>query len=262
MGERTLPTAGQLFLDRGKNLVQFIAIAIYKRMEGEIAVYQALSGDYKIYAMPYADFIMEMVPYTPQKEIPFTEDSSQAEEAGNSFRRPNPAEAVDNSFRRPNPTESADNSYRGSKQEVETDNSNRRVNLADEARNSFIRPSSMEVSDKTFSRPKQAEASDNSFRRPRLEEAAEPVERGGGDGGNREESEAVNPVLLAFLDADTYEEKLNVLTGSRKYLDDRLLTHMAISVDCVIGEGDAEEKINNLIFCLKTRARFENNRLR
>lgn len=210
MGERTLPIAGQLFLDRGKNLVQFIAIAIYKRMEGEIAVYQALSGDYKIYAMPYADFIMEMVPYTPQKDIPFTEASRPAEEAGNSFRRTNPAEAADNSFRRSNPAEAADNSFRG----------------------------------------------------PNPAEAAEPVERGGGDGGSREETEAVNPVLLAFLDADTYEEKLNVLTGSRKYLDDRLLTHMAISVDCVIGEGDAEEKINNLIFCLKTRARFENNRLR
>ncbi|SHJ96150.1 hypothetical protein SAMN02745136_01339 [Anaerocolumna jejuensis DSM 15929] len=184
MGERTLPAAGQLFLDNEKKLVQFIAIAIYKRMEGEIAVYQALSGDYKIYAMPYADFIMEMVPYTPQKEIPFMEASRPADEAGNSFIRPNSVEA------------------------------------------------------------------------------AEPVERGGGDGGSREESEAVNPVLLAFLDADTFEEKLNILTGSRKYLDDRLLTHMAISVDCVIGEGDAEEKINNLIFCLKTRARFESNRLR
>lgn len=249
MGERILPVAGQLFLDREKNLVQFIAIAIYKRMEGEIAVYQALSGDYKIYAMPYADFIMEMVPYTPQKETPFTEASRLAEEAGNSFRRPNPvestdnsfrrlnsAEAADNSLRRPSPVESTDNSYRGPKQEAETDNSYRRANLADEARNSFIRPNSVE--------------------------AAEPVERGGGDDGSREESEAVNPVLLAFLDADTFEEKLNILTGSRKYLDDRLLTHMAISVDCVIGEGDVEEKINNLIFCLKTRARFESNRLR
>lgn len=223
MGERILPAAGQLFLDNEKKLVQFIAIAIYKRMEGEIAVYQALSGDYKVYAMPYADFIMEMVPYTPQKEIPFMEASRPAEEAGNSFRRPNSAEA-------------ADNSYRGLKQEVETDNSYRRANQSDEARNSFIRPNSVE--------------------------AAEPVERGGGDGGSREESEAVNPVLLAFLDADTFEEKLNILTGSRKYLDDRLLTHMAISVDCVIGEGDVEEKINNLIFCLKTRARFESNRLR
>ncbi len=236
MGERILPAAGQLFLDNEKKLVQFIAIAIYKRMEGEIAVYQALSGDYKVYAMPYADFIMEMVPYTPQKEIPFMEASRPAEEAGNSFRRPNPAEAADNSFRRPNPAEATDNSYRGPKQEVETDNSYRRANQSDEARNSFIRPNSVE--------------------------AAEPVERGGGDGGSREESEAVNPVLLAFLDADTFEEKLNILTGSRKYLDDRLLTHMAISVDCVIGEGDAEEKINNLIFCLKTRARFESNRLR
>jgi hypothetical protein len=78
----------------------------------------------------------------------------------------------------------------------------------------------------------------------------------------QEDNEAVSPVLLAFLDADTYEEKLNVLVGSRKNLTDRIVNHMAISMDCIIEDGDIEDRINNLIYCLKTHARFEDKRLR
>lgn len=77
-----------------------------------------------------------------------------------------------------------------------------------------------------------------------------------------EDNEAVSPVLLEFLDADTYEEKLNVLVGSRKNLTDRIVNHMAISIDCIVEDGDIEERINNLIYCLKTHSRFEDKRLR
>ncbi|SHO50021.1 hypothetical protein [Anaerocolumna xylanovorans] len=185
MEDRTLPAAGQLFIDKEKNLVQFIAIAIYKRMEGEIAVYQALSGDYKVYAMPFADFIKEMVPYTPSKE----------------------------------------------------------------------KVSSMEIGHLT-------EEASGSFQRPEQEEAAKIAKADYKSSNRTEASETIDPVLLAFLEADTYEEKLNVLTGSRKNLNDRILNHMAISVDCIISDGDMEDKISSLVYCLKTHARFENKRFR
>lgn len=77
-----------------------------------------------------------------------------------------------------------------------------------------------------------------------------------------DDNEVVSPILLDFLDADTYEEKLNVLIGSRKNLTDRIVNHMAISIDCIVEDGDMEDRINNLIYCLKTHARFEDKRLR
>lgn len=74
--------------------------------------------------------------------------------------------------------------------------------------------------------------------------------------------EEIHPLLLSFLEADTYEEKLNIITGGRKHLNDRLINHMAISIDCIVDEGKLEDRIDHLIYCLKTHARFEDKRLR
>jgi hypothetical protein len=72
----------------------------------------------------------------------------------------------------------------------------------------------------------------------------------------------VNSVLLQFLDARSYNDKLEVLMSKKKYIDERLLNDMAISIDCTIEEGTIEERIKGLVFALETLARFENKRLR
>lgn len=72
----------------------------------------------------------------------------------------------------------------------------------------------------------------------------------------------VNSVLLQFLDAASYNDKLEVLLSKKKYIDERLLNDMAISIDCTIEEGTIEERIKGLVFALETLARFENKRLR
>jgi hypothetical protein len=79
---------------------------------------------------------------------------------------------------------------------------------------------------------------------------------------NTSTGEKVNSILLDFLDANTYEEKLMILTGKKKYMNDKLLNDMAVSLDCTIEEGELDQRINSLIFCLQTLARFENRRLR
>lgn len=72
----------------------------------------------------------------------------------------------------------------------------------------------------------------------------------------------VNSVLLQFLDAKSYNDKLAVIISKRKSINDRLLNDMAVSIDCTIEEGTIEERIKGLIFALETLARFENKRLR
>ncbi|MBO5278397.1 MAG: DUF1653 domain-containing protein [Lachnospiraceae bacterium] len=68
--------------------------------------------------------------------------------------------------------------------------------------------------------------------------------------------------LMNFLDADTYAEKLNILRGMKKYIDDKMAYDMAVSLDIVLKEEPLEEKIRDLENCLKTYARFECNRFR
>lgn len=77
-----------------------------------------------------------------------------------------------------------------------------------------------------------------------------------------EDKGEVSSVLLDFLDAKSYEEKLIILTSNKKHMNDKLLNDMAASVDCTVEEGNFEDRFNGLLFCLQTFARFENSRLR
>ncbi len=74
-----------------------------------------------------------------------------------------------------------------------------------------------------------------------------------------EEAEAgeVNPRLLEFLDADTYERKLDVLAQMRMELTDQLIDTMAASLDVVIDDGSLEKRFDDLRYVLLTRKRYE-----
>ena len=77
-----------------------------------------------------------------------------------------------------------------------------------------------------------------------------------------EEEPALDPMLLAFLDADTYEEKLNILAGMHHRITDDMINTMAIASDVEIPEGDLENRYVQLKNCLLTLDRYEITRLR
>ena len=74
--------------------------------------------------------------------------------------------------------------------------------------------------------------------------------------------EKVNHILLAFLDAESYNKKLEVISSNLKHLNDRLINDMAVSLDCTVEEGPLEKRVQELLFCLKAMCRFEDKRLR
>lgn len=74
---------------------------------------------------------------------------------------------------------------------------------------------------------------------------------------NVDEVMQVNPILMSFLDATTFREKLEIIQSNRKELNDKLINDMAMAIDCTVAEGDIDERISSLIFCLQTRIRFE-----
>lgn len=71
-----------------------------------------------------------------------------------------------------------------------------------------------------------------------------------------------NELLYAFLDAPSLKEKLKILEYRKETPTDLMITNMAISVDVVIKEGPPEERLDELMDCLRTMARFECTRLR
>lgn len=106
---------------------------------------------------------------------------------------------------------------------------------------------------------KETESEDNLIRKEisELMNTSKDVEL-----SNKKPEGEVNPILLDFLEADSYEEKLIILKSNKKNINDQLLNDMAASMDCTVEEGNIEDRLNGLIFCLQTFARFEINRLR
>ena len=76
------------------------------------------------------------------------------------------------------------------------------------------------------------------------------------------ESDGVNPILLEFLDADTLEQKLHILTVYRNKMDESLLNSIAISLDLVVEKKGLQEMYDEIINCLSMMKHFECNRLR
>lgn len=55
-----------------------------------------------------------------------------------------------------------------------------------------------------------------------------------------DEEPALDPLVLEFLDADSYEEKLNILAGLHHRITNEMITTMAISCDIEVNDGEPE----------------------
>lgn len=78
-----------------------------------------------------------------------------------------------------------------------------------------------------------------------------------------DENGEVNGDLLAFLEAETFEEKRNILVYIRPRITDELINSMAASLDVTVEDGDLETRYMSLYNCVSTFEKYEvNNRLR
>lgn len=80
--------------------------------------------------------------------------------------------------------------------------------------------------------------------------------------GSEQDEISLDPLVLEFLDSDSYEQRLNILAGLHHRITDDMITTMAIACDVEINDGDLEERYETLKTCLLTLERYECNRLR
>lgn len=76
-----------------------------------------------------------------------------------------------------------------------------------------------------------------------------------------EEEGQANPWLMKFLDAETYDEKYDVLGQMYREIDDKLIDDIAVCMDIAIPEGNLQERFMQLKQCLRTKQKYEGTRI-
>lgn len=78
----------------------------------------------------------------------------------------------------------------------------------------------------------------------------------------KEQRIQIDPMVMAYLDAGSSKERLEILKSVKDRLTDEMIDTMAVAIDVEVGPGDIIERYEELKFCLATRERFECRRLR
>ncbi|MDO5403174.1 MAG: DUF1653 domain-containing protein [Eubacteriales bacterium] len=76
-----------------------------------------------------------------------------------------------------------------------------------------------------------------------------------------EQEGAVDERLLRFLDAESFNEKLNVLTYLKSDLDDNLIDAMAASMEVEVPDGSIDERYRSLRSVVMAHLKYECTRL-
>mgnify|MGYP006916316086 CR=1 FL=1 len=67
----------------------------------------------------------------------------------------------------------------------------------------------------------------------------------------------VNEYLMEFLDAETFDEKLEVLRRIRLNIDDKTIDAIAVAIDTEIPAGSVDERYDKLMEHMKMKKKYE-----
>ena len=208
------------------NTYQILAIAKDSEDGHLIVVYQALYGSYEIYARDLVQFM------SPVDRIKYPEAEAQYR-----FTKVDSAQ----------PTVNDKNGHSYSQSDTKTDTGN-----SDSRSNSQMDTGHFES---------KSEVNVNA--EYQSSQSVEKTDAGHQDEQSDAKSDAgyqMDPQVEAFLDADSYEEKLNILAGLHRRITDDMLKIMALTMDIELNPGSTQEQYDELKNCLLTRNKFEADR--
>lgn len=234
-----IPKPHEIYKHFKGNLYQITAIAEHTETGETLVVYQAMYGDFKTYARPLTMFTSlvdrDKYPDASQEfrfELQGPDAARQKAEMGMCSR----TDSVDSGMNVP------------AEIHAEPESADRKQQEQGE-------PSGQGIS-------KPAEQISRELRMPERYPEQIPSEKDMPEQDEESEELNIDPMVLDFLDADSYEQRLNILTGLHHRITDDMITTMAIACDVEIGNGDIEERYESLKACLVTMERYECNRLR
>lgn len=266
-----IPKPHEIYKHFKGNLYQITAIAEHTETGETLVVYQAMYGDFKTYARPLSMFISpvdrEKYPDSAQEfrfELQGPEAARQKAEAGVHDRAASRESQYEAQAR---VTVAAETSLQGNPKAAETSSQESRESAG------VSLQGSQKVADTSVQEDRELAASPQGEGKASGGAGQNPADVGGGSaqelsGPESAETEEdsgefhIDPLVLEFLDADSYEQRLNILAGLHHRITDEMITTMAIACDLEVGSGDIEERYESLKTCLVTMERYECNRLR
>ncbi len=73
---------------------------------------------------------------------------------------------------------------------------------------------------------------------------------------NNEEGQ-VNKYLMEFLDAETFDERLEVLRSIRANIDDATIDAIAVALDTEIPAGNVDDRYDKLMEHMRMKKKYE-----
>ncbi len=225
-----IPKSYEIYKHFNGKLYQVLLVAEHYQTGEKLVVYQALYGNFIIYARPLDEFLDKV-------------DKDKYPEAKQLFRFE--LQSVESSSE--NPEIMTNPNLQASERETQI------------SEGSDIKIAEMERV-KEISKEPNLNTSERTSLMESIMQAAEKAF------GVKEEPEGeelnIDPMVLQFLDAETHEERLNILTGLKHWITDEMITTMAIASDVEVPEGSLEERFLELKNCLITRDKYERSRSR
>ena len=219
------PKPGEIYRHFKNNLYQIVTIATHSETGEELVIYQALYGDFGVYARPLSMFVSEVdhVKY-PDVQQKYRFELMEKQ------KNPVDGSPVRNGMTAED-TVGAKSILQKNEPEAKTSRSS----------------SGFEMASGTVATKERR----SQFARNPMEEA------------KKTEASMLNPKLMEFLEADSYEEKYNIVSSMRDELTDGMIDTMAVAMDVVIPEGSIEKRYEDLQYTIRTRQQYEfANRLR
>lgn len=228
-----MPQPGDIYQHFKGNLYRVVTMAKHSETGEELVVYQALYGGFEVYARPLTLFTGKVdaarYPQSAGQDrfvlIPLASGPVMAQGFGGAADRAVPQ-------------------------------------ATDGAANQAVLQATDGVANQTV--PQAADGGQQNLAAQRPGEAILPAagqqEKRAQSG--EEEAFVLDPLLASFLDAESYEEKLEVFRAMRGRADADMLNTVAVSLDLELPGGTLEEQYETLKNCLLTLERYECNRLR
>lgn len=266
MNENRTVVPGDFYRHFKNKIYQIKGIAYHSETKEKLVVYQAMYGDFQWYVRPFDMFISEVdhwkYPDVTQKYRFERIDRAELTQTGSEQPEMDPAKTIVQ-----NRPEQAENVERTQYSADEAQHSaDRTHHSAANTVHSVVKPqqdafvsSQSDRTDRQRMEEDRIEAESvqqmSMGNQQDLTQAKTTVEP------DDEEGEA-DPRLLMFLDAENFQEKLNVLTALRDKMDDKLIDDIATCMDLTIEEGPVDQRYLSLKNCIVTHAKYECNRLR